>query len=188
MSEATAETTTTETEPKQDDSTDTSTATQPDRAAEQDWKAEAEKWKALSRKHEDQSKANADKAKQYDEFEESQKTELQKVIDKAEAAEKRASELEQAKVRAEVAASKGIPASLLSGTTEEELTASADALLAFRGEKPKPDFGGGDRGSDVGAKAKQLTADDVKRLYAERKYAEIEQARKDGLLTDVLGG
>lgn len=149
-----------------------------------DWQQEAEKWKALARKHEGASKANADKAKQFDELTEAQKTELQKAIDKAEAAEKRAAELEAKSVRSDVAAAKGVPANLLSGTTQEELEASADALLAFRGEKPKPDFGGGDRGGDVGSKKGQLTHEDVKRMTPQ----EITQARKDGRLEDLLAG
>jgi len=33
----------------------------------------------------------------------------------------------------------------------------------------------------------QLTAADVKKLYAEKKYDEIEAARKDGRLAKVLG-
>lgn len=37
--------------------------------------------------------------------------------------------------RAEVAAEKGIPAELLSGSTREELEASADALIAFKGDQ-----------------------------------------------------
>ena len=45
-----------------------------------------------------------------------------------------------ARARAEVAASTGVPAELLSGGTVEELTASAEALLKFRGEQ-KPAAG-----------------------------------------------
>jgi len=75
------------------------------------------------------------RAAKYDQWEESQKTESQKVLDRAEAAEKRANELETRTTRAEVAAAKGIPANLLSGSTQEELEASADALIAFRGEQ-----------------------------------------------------
>lgn len=76
-------------------------------------------------------KAKADKLS---EFEESQKTEAQKAQERLEAAERRAAELELKADRAEVAAVKGVPAELLSGSTREELEASADALIAFRGE------------------------------------------------------
>ena len=77
-------------------------------------------------------------AAKYADWEESQKTESQKANDRAEAAEKRAAELETRTTRAEVAAVKGIPAELLSGSTQEELEASADALIKFQGEKQAP--------------------------------------------------
>lgn len=69
------------------------------------------------------------------ELEESQKTEAQKTQERLDAAEKRAVELELKATRAEVAAAKGVPVELLSGGTQEELEASADALIAFRGEQ-----------------------------------------------------
>ena len=160
---------------------------EPFKADEKDWQAEAEKWKEMSRKHEGSAKSNADKAKAFDAFEESNKTEMQKVADRATAAETQVAELTSRAMRAEVAAAKGIPANLLSGTTSEELEASADALLAFRGAKPVPDMGGGDRGGDVTGKNIQLTGEDVKRLYAEKKYAEIDAASRDGRLDTYLG-
>ena len=82
----------------------------------------------------DELKAKAEKLA---EFEESQKTEAQKAQERLEAAEKRAAELELKAARAEVAAAKGVPAELLTGSTQEELEASADALIQFRGE-PQP--------------------------------------------------
>lgn len=48
---------------------------------EPDWKAEAEKWKSLSRKNEDAAKSNATKAKEYDAYVESQKTEQERAAD-----------------------------------------------------------------------------------------------------------
>lgn len=75
------------------------------------------------------------KATKYAEWEESQKTESQKAIDRAEAAEKRAAELEARTTRAEVAAAKGVPVELLTGSTTEELEAAADALIKFKGEQ-----------------------------------------------------
>lgn len=70
-----------------------------------------------------------------DKIRESQKTEAEKVQERLDAAEKRAVELELKATRAEVAAAKGVPVELLSGGTQEELEASADALIAFRGEQ-----------------------------------------------------
>jgi hypothetical protein len=73
------------------------------------------------------------------EIEAANKTESEKVAERLAAAEKRAVELEAKAARAGVAAAKGVPAALLSGSTQEELEASADALIAFRGETPKAD-------------------------------------------------
>ena len=70
------------------------------------------------------------------EFEESQKTEAQKAQERLDAAEKRAVELELKATRAEVAAAKGVPVELLNGGTREDLEASADALIQFKGTKP----------------------------------------------------
>lgn len=80
----------------------------------------------------DDLKAKADKFK---EFEDAQKTEAQKAQERLDAAEKRAVELELKATRAEVAAAKGVPVELLSGGTQAELEAAADALIQFRGEQ-----------------------------------------------------
>lgn len=87
------------------------------------------------------------KAAKLDEIENAQKTELQKALERAEAAEKRANTAEFESLRSRVASAKGVPASALTGATEEELSASADELLAWRGKAevppaPKPGPGG----------------------------------------------
>lgn len=161
--------------------------------AQVDWKAEAEKWKSLSRKHEDASKANADKAKLYDDAQEAAKTEAQK---QADALAKLAAENEALKVsnlRAQVAEAKGVPAALLTGSTQAEIEAAADALIAFRGEQkpatpaaPSAD-GQGKVGDPVGATMAQLTKADVEKLYAEGNYDEIEKARTEGRLNVLFG-
>jgi len=69
------------------------------------------------------------------EIESANQTEAEKVQARLDAAEKRAAELEGKALRAEVAAAKGVPSVLLTGSTQEELEASADALIAFRGEQ-----------------------------------------------------
>lgn len=76
-------------------------------------------------------------AAELEKIRESQKTEAQKAQERLDAAERRAAELELKATRAEVAAAKSVPAELLTGSTREELEASADALIQFRGEKPK---------------------------------------------------
>ena len=99
--------------------------------ADKDWKAEAEKWRALSRKHEDASRANADKARQFEEWQQSQKSEQQKAD---EAAQKLQSDLDDARreaALARAALSHGLTADdleLIGGGTPEEIDAKAQKL------------------------------------------------------------
>jgi hypothetical protein len=152
-----------------------------------DYKAEAEKWKALSRKNEERARENAEKAKKLDEIEEQSKSEVQKAIEAREAAEKRAANLEVKALRASIAASKGIDPELLTGSTEEEITASADRLLAWRGggEKTPASTSSKDAGElgDTISGPKQLTRDDLKGMTPK----EINEARKNGQLNSIMG-
>lgn len=102
-----------------------------------DWKSESRKWESRAKENLAAARANEDAAKRLAEIEESQKTEAQKQADALAEAQAQIAELAIAKVRAEVAAAKGVPAELLTGSTQEELEGSADALIAFRGERPK---------------------------------------------------
>lgn len=97
------------------------------------------------------------KLKQFDEWQESQKSELEKLQGQLEAAVTRASTLEAEKLRRDVAAEKGLSASQakwLQGSTLEELNSSADELLSdFKATKiGKPTVsslkGGSDPSSD----------------------------------------
>lgn len=127
--------------------------------------AEREKNKTLK----DQVTANAgavEKAKKYDELEAASRTDLEKAQARAEAAEKSLKEreaadekakaeadakAEAAKVRTEVAKTKGIPDTLLRGSTKEEFEAHADELIAA-GIKVKPapsSDGAGDQGEPI---------------------------------------
>lgn len=108
------------------------TATAPMETDVVDWQAEATKWKALSRQNEAQAKSNADKAKQYDAFQESQKTELQKAQDTAADWESKYKEAQTQAFRAETAAKHQLPVELLTADTQEALEAQARALLAFK--------------------------------------------------------
>ena len=112
-------------------------------AQETDWKAEARKWEA-------RAKTNITAAEKLAEIEEASKTAEQKAAERLQAAESRAAELERKADRAEVAAAKGVPLDLITGTTREEMEESADKLIAFRGERPgtpKPDPSQGANGT-----------------------------------------
>lgn len=156
-----------------------------EKAQETDWEAEARKWKELSRKNEARMKENAEKARLYDEAQEQGKSELQKALDKAAQAEARVKALEVQATRAQVAAAKGVDVDLLSGSTLEELEASADRLLAWRGaqvSKGAPSSDAGIRGEQIRA-VKQLTREDIKKMSP----SEILKARKDGQLNNIMG-
>ncbi|MBD3689869.1 hypothetical protein H8R18_01280 [Nanchangia anserum] len=73
--EATSEESTTDTTPHTPEGDDGAAG------SEVDWKAEAAKWKAYSRKNEDRAKENAEKARAWDEWQESQKSEDDKRAD-----------------------------------------------------------------------------------------------------------
>lgn len=134
---------------------DTETETEAQVEQTTDLAAEVEKWKALARKNEARAKENSDKAKRLDDLEEAQKSELEKLTARAEAAEAKIAEREKADaaraLAEEVAKEKGVSASVLRGSTKEELEAHADSILALLPEKPKAatDGTGGDRGDDI---------------------------------------
>jgi hypothetical protein len=96
---------------------------------------------------------------------ESEMSDLEKANARAEAAEKRAQELEFNSVRAEIAAEKGLTpaqAKRLQGSTKEELEADADDLLeAFKaaGGTPKPRTGKLRGGSNPDESATELDPD-----------------------------
>lgn len=84
------------------------------------------------------------------EFEDRDKTELQKLAEAHQTAEQRATAAESALARYKVATAKGVPADLvdrLKGSTEQELAEDADRLLALIGVRQAPDFDGGARTS-----------------------------------------
>lgn len=113
-------------------------------AQETDWKAEARKW-------EERAKSNKSAADKLAEIEEASKTAEQKAAERLAEAEKKATALELKADRAEVANVKGVPAELISGTTREEMEASADRLIAFKGTSltPRPDPSQGAKGNPI---------------------------------------
>lgn len=106
-------------------------------APETDWKAEARKWESRAKENLASAKSNEAAAQRLAEIEESQKTAEQKQAEELAKAQATIAELTTARVRAEVAAAKGVPAALLTGSTQEELEAAADALIAFKGDRAK---------------------------------------------------
>lgn len=91
------------------------------------------------------------------EFEDRDLSELQKAQRDAADAKERLAQFEQTTLRQRVALEKGLPASLvgrLQGSTEEEMAADADTLMALLGKTqstPRPDPGQGPRPSTPAA-------------------------------------
>lgn len=98
-----------------------------------DWKAEARKW-------EERAKANTAKVKDLQtkvSALDGSKSELDKALERIGKLEQANADLERAKITAEIAAVKQVDASLLTGSTREEIEAFADRLIAWRGGQPK---------------------------------------------------
>lgn len=149
--------------------------------------AEVSKWKALSRKNEDQAKSNADKAREYDALKDSEKTELQKAQDELARIQGELDTTKGEALKNSVAAAKGVPAALLTGGTREELEATADALLAFRGvpRVPAQDAAASTvTGAPVTGATDQITTRDQ---LASMSTAEVNEARLAGRLDTLLG-
>lgn len=72
-----------------------------------------------------------EKAAKYDEVEESAKSELQKITERAEAAERRAAEFEQTALKTRIAAELGVIPEVVQGTDEETMRASAQRVLEW---------------------------------------------------------
>lgn len=134
------------TEPQHDPAPDApqGPAQDPPAKPETDWKAEAKKW-------ETRAKENKSAAERLAQFEESQKSEQQKLLERAEAAERERDQVRTEALRLRIAADKGLTpkqAARLRGSSEEELLADADELLAefpTGPRRPSGDVGQGPR-------------------------------------------
>src|SRR5690242_675195 len=128
-------------------------------------------WKQKAREQEARAKANAEAATRLQQFEDRDKTEAQKLTERAEAAERRAAEIEGRALRLEVAAEKGLTpaqAKRLVGETREQLEADADELLetfkpAAPAEEPSTGFPSLDLGTSRGTAPLPLNGDPLER-------------------------
>lgn len=130
-----------------DAATTTDAATASDTAIDAGKQADID-WKAKSREWERKAKANSDAAARLALLEESQKTEAQKLADRAAQAEKERDEARLEAIRLEVAQSKGLTAGQarrLMGSTREELEADAAQFVADLKERARPS-GSADQG------------------------------------------
>jgi hypothetical protein len=106
-----------------------------------DWQAEARKYQNLARSNAVKAKEAAALQAKLSAYEDQNKTELQKLTDRAAAAEARAARAETSAMRLDVAARKGLPAKLaarLQGESVEDMETDADELLAEINAKAPP--------------------------------------------------
>ncbi|MFD5221349.1 hypothetical protein ACFWMH_27290 [Streptomyces tendae] len=119
-----------------------------------DWEAEALKWKALSRQHERQhlaalgfkSKDEIDQLRQsaqkYAEFEDTQKSELQRATERTQTVEQQLAEMRSTNARLMAAATHNIPPDLidlLGSGSDEEINARAEVLAErLKASAPTP--------------------------------------------------
>lgn len=176
------------TETEQENSSDTSQTEEqePQEVKETDWEQEAKRWKELSRKNERRAASNAEKAKAYDQLQEEKLSEIDKATKRAEKAETELASLKATNLKLTIAQKHGVPADLLTGTSEDEIEESAVKLVAFKGaNKPVNSSSktAGERGKPVGDKAKQLTTADLENMTAEQ----ILKAEQAGQLDQLKG-
>lgn len=109
-----------------------------------------------------------EKADKYDEVVESEKTELQKAMEKNEALEAELSSMKKAEaireIKTKVATETGIPAHLLTGETEEACREQAEAIKAFA----KPAYPVIKDGGEVQNVKGQSTRDQFAEWFAQR--------------------
>jgi len=124
-------------------------------------------------KYRTQAKDLAEKAKAYDEYVESQKSESQKLADALKATSHERDEIRNELLRLQVASKKNLPGPLadrLRGGTLEEMEADADALLAglsgqfVAKQKPTPE----QTGAGVVGEAGDISADDFLNILRSR--------------------
>jgi hypothetical protein len=124
-------------------------------------------------KYRTQAKDLAEKAKAYDEYVESQKSESQKLADALKATSQERDDIRNELLRLQVASKKNLPGPLadrLRGGTLEEMEADADALLAglsgqfVAKQKPTPE----QTGAGVVGEAGDISADDFLNILRSR--------------------
>lgn len=122
--------------PADEGGSDSDAATADESAADTtDWKAKFETERAHSREWEKRAKANSSAASELEKLRDAGRSDLEKATARAEKAEKALADYRHAADvsgwKAAAAKASGVPVELLHGDTEEDITASANALKAF---------------------------------------------------------
>jgi hypothetical protein len=153
-------------------------------AKEIDWKAQARKWESRA-KDAQADKALADKWREY---EQSQKSDHEKLAEDLARAQAEASQASAELLRLKIASEKGIPSDaldLLPGSSREELESAADKLLSLIADQSKPKTPNPDpnQGKPTATALGQLTQADLENMTP----AEIMKAKATGQLDELLG-
>ena len=151
---------------------------------ETDWKAEARKWETRAKA----AKADSEDASKWREYEAAQKPIQERMAEELAQTKAAAAEAAAKLLRYEIASSKGITGEatkLLKGSTQEELEAEADLLLALiaNQSKPKTPMPDENQGKPAPSSVGQLTKEDLKSMTPQ----EINDAKAAGKLNDILG-
>jgi hypothetical protein len=149
--------------------------------SETDWKSEARKW-------ESRAKADHELAQKWREYEDTQKSEHEKLADELARERAEAAQAKAELLRLRIASERGITGDatkLLKGSTQEELEAEADLLLSLIADQskpkaPKPDENQGKPAQTV---LGQLTKADLKTMSPQ----EIVAAKAEGRLNELMG-
>ena len=110
-----------------------------------------------------------DKASKYDSYEESSKTAIQKITEKAEKLQKELDSMKQAEsvrgIREKIAKETGIPVELLNGTTEEDCKTQAEAIKAYANPSYPDVKDKGETGGSPGMSTAQQFADWANQMF-----------------------
>lgn len=109
-----------------------------------DWKSEARKW-------EQRAKANATAAEELTKLKESEKTELQRLQERAEQAEARLAQTEIQSMHARLAAEYGVPVEAIHGDDEDTARQSAQTVVEWASSTFQPKKKTPSRGLQSGA-------------------------------------
>jgi hypothetical protein len=124
------------------------------------------------------------------EYEDRDKSDQERQAERVAELEASLTPLQAENLRLKVAMEKGLPAELikrLEGEDREALEADADELLALVAKTRSASRGDADQGARTVGGIKQMSEAELKTLYAQGKVNEIQEARKAGRLSDLLG-
>lgn len=111
----------------------------------------------------------AEAKKRLKDIDDAAKTEAQKQAETLAELQQENAKLKVEALRAQVAGAKGVPPDLISGSTKEELEASADALIAYRGgTAPQPAPNLRPKGPVADVRSTEETREDRRKRLAEK--------------------